>query len=224
MGIPTTRAPSCKPPSACGWAPESDLPNAELETSKVVVYKKTGRWFTGVRRCHSVVLGTIVLFLFGLTFTGCEAPGVPHPLAGSANLAAPLEHEDETPVIPTPTPDVVVPTSVNDAVAPDPAEDPAEDPEIVAENRVELSLKDFVLNPDTLTARAGAITFVLTNEGRYTHDFRVDGNGVDKKAPKVGRGRSREWEITLGPGTYAISCPISNHADRGMVGTLTVAE
>ncbi len=189
-----------------------------------MVNNKTGRRSSSAQPCRSVVLWTIVLFLSGLTFVGCEAPGVPHPLVGSANLAAALAHEDETPVIPTATPDVVIPTSVNDAIAPTPAEDPAEDPEVVAENRVELSLKDFVLNPDTLTARAGTITFVLTNEGRYTHDFRVDGNGVDKKAPKVGRGRTREWEITLGPGIYAISCPISNHADRGMVGTLKVVE
>ncbi len=186
----------------------------------MVVYSKTGRRITGAQTCRSVVLGTIILFLFGLTFMGCEAPGVPHPLAGSANLADTLNHEDETPVIPIATPDVVAPTSVKDTVAPD----PTEDPEVVAENRVELSLKDFVLNPDTLTARAGTITFVLTNEGRYTHDFRVDGNGVDKKAPKVGRGRTREWEITLEPGIYDISCPISNHSDRGMVGTLTVVE
>ena len=190
----------------------------------MVLHDKTDQRFTGVQTRRSVVLGTIVLFLFGLTFAGCEAPGVPHPLTVGANLAAALEREDETPVIPTAAPDVVAPTSVNDAIAPTPAEDPAEDPEVVAKNRVELSLKDFVLSPDTLTARAGTITFVLTNEGRYTHDFRVDGNGVDKKAPKVGRGRTREWEITLGPGIYAISCPISNHADRGMVGTLTVVE
>jgi uncharacterized cupredoxin-like copper-binding protein len=73
-----------------------------------------------------------------------------------------------------------------------------------------------------MTVKAGTITFVLTNEGRYTHDFRVEGQGVDERAPKVGRGRSREWEITLAPGSYNISCPISNHADRGMIGTLEV--
>jgi uncharacterized cupredoxin-like copper-binding protein len=88
----------------------------------------------------------------------------------------------------------------------------------------QVSLKDFRLDPDEVTVKAGTVTFVLKNEGRFTHDFRVEGQGIDKKAPKVGRGREREWQIELPPGTYRISCPISNHADRGMRGTLTVVE
>jgi uncharacterized cupredoxin-like copper-binding protein len=87
-----------------------------------------------------------------------------------------------------------------------------------------MGLHDFRLEPDEVSVRAGTITFVLSNEGRYTHDFRVKGLGTDEKAPKVGRGRNLEWRITLDPGTYSISCPISNHADRGMVGTLTVVQ
>ncbi|MBI2887317.1 MAG: cupredoxin domain-containing protein [Chloroflexi bacterium] len=85
-----------------------------------------------------------------------------------------------------------------------------------------MTQKDFKLDPDNLTVKAGAVTFVLKNEGRYTHDFRVEGQGTDAKAPKVGSGRTQEWRVTLKPGTYRISCPISNHADRGMVGALTV--
>lgn len=90
------------------------------------------------------------------------------------------------------------------------------------EATLRISLKDFNLDPDNVTGKAGTITFVLKNEGRYTHDFRVEGQGIDDKAPKVGQGRTFEWQIALTPGTYRISCPISNHADRGMTGTLEV--
>ncbi len=83
-------------------------------------------------------------------------------------------------------------------------------------------MKDFKLSPDAFVGKAGTITFQLVNEGRYTHDFRVEGEGVDEKAPKVGQGREREWKIDLKPGAYRISCPISNHNKRGMTGTLVV--
>lgn len=94
--------------------------------------------------------------------------------------------------------------------------------QVVAGKVVEIELRDFELVPADLTAPSGEITFVLSNGGRFTHDFRVEGEGIDEKSPRVGAGRNGEWSITLDPGEYLISCPISNHADRGMVGTLTV--
>jgi uncharacterized cupredoxin-like copper-binding protein len=94
--------------------------------------------------------------------------------------------------------------------------------QVVAGKVVEIELRDFELVPGDLIASSGEITFILSNGGRFTHDFRVEGEGVDEKSPRVGAGRNGEWSITLDPGEYRISCPISNHADRGMVGTLTV--
>ncbi len=154
-------------------------------------------------------LSVAPLLALALLLTGCEYPGIPHPQAVSA---AEEPQAAETPISsPTPSPDVQTPD-----------QQPAEPEPLSA--TVHVGLKDFHLDPDELTAKAGPVTFVLNNGGRYTHDFRVEGNGIDEKAPKVGRGREREWQITLPPGTYRISCPISNHADRGMTGTLTVAE
>ena len=88
--------------------------------------------------------------------------------------------------------------------------------------RLRVGLKDFRLSPKAFVGKAGTITFQLVNEGRYTHDFRVEGEGVDVKAPKVGQGRERTWTATVEAGTYRISCPISNHSKRGMTGTLVV--
>ncbi len=94
--------------------------------------------------------------------------------------------------------------------------------QVVAGRVAEIDLRDFELVPADLTVTSGKITFTLSNAGRFTHDFRVEGEGVDAKSPRVGAGRTDEWSITLDPGEYRISCPISNHADRGMVGTLIV--
>ncbi len=157
------------------------------------------------RRGNRTSVGIVMALLLGLPLilAACEAPGIPHPQA--------VLGENPTPAAPSPTP---LPASENQ-------ENPGPEP---LQGNPQISLKDFRLEPDELVVKAGTVTFVLKNEGRFTHDFRVEGRGIDKKAPKVGRGRSREWEITLPPGTYRISCPISNHADRGMVGTLTVVD
>ena len=94
--------------------------------------------------------------------------------------------------------------------------------QVFSGGEAEIELRDFEIFPADLTISAGEITFTLANRGRFTHDFRIEGEGIDEKSPRVSAGRTDEWSITLSPGVYHISCPISNHADRGMVGTLTV--
>ena len=157
-------------------------------------------------RFWSVVVLVSTLAILTVILSACEYPGVPHPLAGEGPGGA------------LPTPSLRVP---------EPPDSPNEElpPESIAkEGIVQVALKDFKLEPDQLTVKAGQITFVLTNEGRFTLDFRVEGQGVDEKAPKVPVGREFRWELTLAPGEYRISCPISNHDERGMVGTLVVVE
>lgn len=89
-----------------------------------------------------------------------------------------------------------------------------------AELRV--GLKDFEIDPKEIAARAGTIAFSLVNEGHFTHDFHVEGKGIDDHSGRIGAGRTDEWKITLPAGTYKVSCLVSNHAERGMTGTLVV--
>lgn len=166
---------------------------------------RTGRLAKGMPVLAGVALALLLL-------VACEAPGIPHPLAAQA--ANPANSALAPVPAPAPPPELEPePTQVQQIA------EPASVP-----STAQVSLKDFHLDPNVVTVKAGTITFVLKNEGRYTHDFRVVGQGIDDKAPKVGRGREREWQVALTPGTYRISCPISNHADRGMTGTLTVVE
>ena len=132
-------------------------------------------------------------------------PAIPHPLAAAQGTTA-ATSSDPAPEAPT--------TSQTHSQETGPAE-PAGSP-------VKISEEDFKLVPNKVTAKAGLVTFVLANNGRYTHDFRVEGQGINKRAPRIGAGFTHEFKVTLPPGTYRISCPISNHAKRGMTGTLVV--
>lgn len=157
------------------------------------------------------ILGRVLILGHALTvalvLVACEAPGVSHPLAGSA-----LPSGGRVPSA----------SGVSQSGTPEAADGTSEP---VLEGRVEIELADFKITPNEITVRAGEIIFAFENTGRYTHDFRiesVDNDDVDVKAPKIGARRSREWSVTVAPGTYRISCPISNHDQRGMEGTLVV--
>ncbi len=91
-----------------------------------------------------------------------------------------------------------------------------------AGSEIKITLKEYQLVPNKIRVRPGrlAITFVLSNEGRFSHDFRVEGPGVEAHTAKFGPGRTIRLELTLKEGEYKISCPLSNHDERGMHGTL----
>ncbi len=178
-----------------------------------------GRPGTGQRLRQRIPAWVAVLPLLAMLvlLVACESPGVQHHLA---------EAEDSTPGSDTPA-TTGTPAEAPGTPAPDGTDEPT--PEDgpdgdVLEGSVEIEQSDFALTPDEFTVKAGEVTFVFVNTGRYTHDFRIEGEGIDVKAPKNGARRTREWSATLEPGTYRISCPISNHDQRGMEGTMVVVE
>ncbi len=163
-------------------------------------------------RCRWLIaVSAAALAALALLVAACEYPGVPHPEAAGEGTDGQA----------TGTPAAETPVGTPEAT---PAETPTEEPQgpPALEGTVEIALKDFELVPDELTVKAGEVTIVLPNEGRYTHDFLIEGEGVELNAGKVGARRTFEWEVTLEPGEYRISCRISNHDERGMVGTMTV--
>jgi plastocyanin len=74
---------------------------------------------------------------------------------------------------------------------------------------------------DTLSAKAGNVTFDFTNASGTGHGFEVQGNGVDK-ATDVIADADAKLPVTLKPGTYTYFCPVPGHREAGMQGTLTV--
>ena len=91
-----------------------------------------------------------------------------------------------------------------------------------AGGQIEIALKEYEMVPNKIRVKPGAVAFVLRNEGRFAHDFHVEGPGVDAYAAKFSPGRTVRLEAALPEGEYKISCPLSNHDQRGMHGTLLV--
>ena len=86
----------------------------------------------------------------------------------------------------------------------------------------QVSATDFAFDPSEITLSAGAATFELTNDGDAPHALEIEGNGFEQESDTIQPGESTRMEVQLEDGTYKIYCPVGDHEDRGMVGTLTV--
>jgi uncharacterized cupredoxin-like copper-binding protein len=87
---------------------------------------------------------------------------------------------------------------------------------------VEVRLSEYAIEmPRTLPA--GPTTFLVRNEGKKTHSFKIEGPGLTEALAKpVKPGGSESLEVTLKPGDYKIYCPIGSHEAKGMTLPLAV--
>jgi len=90
--------------------------------------------------------------------------------------------------------------------------------------RIEIKGNEFKFEPKDVTARAGEITFVVTNTGSTDHNIVIqDTAGRDlAQIPVISPGKSEELKVTLRPGNYRLVCTLPGHKEAGMVGTLKV--
>ena len=91
-----------------------------------------------------------------------------------------------------------------------------------ASSSVGISETEYKLDPADPTAKAGSVTFDVSNNGGVTHALEVEGNGVEEETDDISPGQSAKLTVDLQPGTYEIYCPIDSHKDMGMEGSLTV--
>ena len=111
----------------------------------------------------------------------------------------------------------------------------------VGATRVDVSVTDrFAFSPTRMTVAAGvAVTFVITNKGTLTHQFYVGdaaaqdareeemaaSGGVGEDSPMgivIPPGETKEFVITLEPGSILAGCHIPQHYNRGMRATIDV--
>ena len=92
--------------------------------------------------------------------------------------------------------------------------------EIIQVNETEMSL-----DPSEITLQQpGAYVFRAVNVGNVVHSLRIEGNGIEEQQTRdIGPGESADLTVTLGPGTYELDCPVDNHEELGMRGSVTVA-
>ena len=90
---------------------------------------------------------------------------------------------------------------------------------------IEVVATEFAFEPDSIEVDApGEYTLRLVNRGDVAHALHVEGRGVSVETDEVPAGESAEARVTLERGTYALTCPVGNHAGLGMRGTLDVAQ
>lgn len=72
---------------------------------------------------------------------------------------------------------------------------------------------------------AGSYAILVTNSGRFDHNLRIEGNGIDVELDDdLGGGESGTLNVDLAPGQYLVTCPVSDHAQHGMTMTLVVTD
>lgn len=75
-----------------------------------------------------------------------------------------------------------------------------------------------------LTASAGDVTISLDNPSGNSlpHAVEISGGGVERASGTIEPGSTTKVTANLRPGTYTFYCPVGNHRQQGMEGTLTV--
>jgi uncharacterized cupredoxin-like copper-binding protein len=91
-----------------------------------------------------------------------------------------------------------------------------------AAGTVEVHLSEYAIKmPDTLPA--GPTTFVVHNDGKKIHSFRIEGPGFSEILAKpVEPEMTESLQVTLQPGEYKVYCPVGSHENKGMKTTLKV--
>ena len=64
---------------------------------------------------------------------------------------------------------------------------------------------DFKLDPADPTAKAGEITFELSNDGEAPHNLEVEGNGIEEVSDTINPGDSTSFSVNLEAGTYELT-------------------
>jgi len=89
---------------------------------------------------------------------------------------------------------------------------------------VELTLTDYRVGPQIVRVRKDSLTIRVTNTGRLPHAFRLRGEGGTRlKIPTLKPGETgARVGIRLARGKWRMFCPLANHEELGLYGTLVV--
>ncbi len=81
------------------------------------------------------------------------------------------------------------------------------------------------MDPAEITLdRPGTYLFRASNSGEVEHALEIEGEGIEEETGDIQPGESTLLEMNLDPGIYKLYCPVGDHEERGMVGTVTVEE
>ena len=90
---------------------------------------------------------------------------------------------------------------------------------------IPITLNEYTISPNPVPLRGeDTYTFNVLNQGSMQHALEVEGNGVEEETDTLDSGSDGTLTVTLKPGTYEMYCPIDNHRQMGMEGTIQVGE
>jgi VCBS repeat-containing protein len=97
------------------------------------------------------------------------------------------------------------------------------EPESASET-IQVSATEFAFDPASVTIDApGTYTFVVRNDGQAPHALAIEGPGVDEETATIEGGETAEVTVEITEaGEYRILCPVGDHAEQGMEGTVVV--
>lgn len=93
---------------------------------------------------------------------------------------------------------------------------------------VTITASEFKFEPNELNVTAGTeVTFNVTNAGQFPHNVTFvapDGTETNLFAQNLAAGQSMTGTFTFNAaGEWRMYCPVGQHEEQGMVGTVTVA-
>lgn len=87
-----------------------------------------------------------------------------------------------------------------------------------------IQVRDFALDPSSVSVTAGTVALTVTNDGPTLHNVKIrDGAGEVLFGTKdLREGESQSISGNLQPGEYVLFCSLPGHESLGIKGTLTV--
>lgn len=89
---------------------------------------------------------------------------------------------------------------------------------------IAVTAREFLYEPNKLTAKAGDVTFAVKNAGVVEHDFVIEDKAKKQmaQANPFAPGKTMQVKVKLAAGDYAVFCSIPGHREAGMAATLRV--
>jgi uncharacterized cupredoxin-like copper-binding protein len=90
---------------------------------------------------------------------------------------------------------------------------------------VDVTLGEFTIEPSAIALEPGSYVFHVVNDGAAVHALEIEGPSGEVETGDLAAGESADLAVDFPEdGRYEIYCPVGDHRDRGMEGSITVGE